>query len=149
MSYELTHKEALLQLAGLRRNGFNAGQLKAWETELAEWHPEAVLEAGRKLARRWAEPGDWQISNLLHELPPVASSESKSYFTWCPLTGGVRGDWKVFDRIDEDERLAIALTVLDLPEDRWIEHRETASRMHAGVFEFREAQAMRVQSETG
>lgn len=126
----------LLELVGLRRNGLTERQLKSWISELEEWPADTISKVGRKMAREWDQAWDWGLPDIVRRLPVVAAKEPLDCFAWCSITGAARGNWAKFDRLDEDQRLAIALHLLEsATEARWHLHQETALRMHPMAIE--------------
>ena len=147
----MTVSEALWKLAGLRRNGFTQGKVDAWAGELDEWNGEQVYKAGQKLCRAWTDPGDWQIADLLRVLPPTERvQDALVCFGWDPVTGRAYGDWGRFDKLGEDERLAIALHLLHgLTPETVMLHEHTAVRMHSESLTMRDMLAAKKDNRTG
>lgn len=141
-TFDLTTDQVVWKLAALRSSGFNAKQHAEWCRILEDWPPETVLEAGTKLAAGWMEIGDWRIGHLVSKLPKIAKPQSERKFEpfhgfcWDTATGKTRGDWKAFDRLEDAERLSIAVHLLgSVREDLRIQHVETARRMHPEAVE--------------
>lgn len=147
----MTVPEALWKLAGLRRNGFTQGKVDAWAGELEEWTGDQVYKAGQKLCRGWTDPGDWQIADLLRVLPPTERTlEALACFGWDQITGRTYGDWALFDKLGEDERLAIALHLVhDLKPDMVMMHEHTAVRMHPQALVMRDMLQAQKANRTG